>query len=117
MQSLVCDVRYGLRTLRQSPGFAIAAVVTLGLGIGASTAIFSMFDAFLLRLLPVKQPRQLAVIGRMDAYGKTGREFPYSVFEQFRDRNRSLAGIFAYDATRSQPHGARRSRSSSTAIS
>jgi predicted permease len=82
------DIRYALRTLRRSPGFSATALLTLALGIGANTAIFSLVDAFLLRSLPVKEPQELVLV-------RSG--FPYSTFEQFRDRNHCFSGIFAYD--------------------
>ena len=62
LEQLAQDVRYALRTLRRSPGFAAIVILTLGLGIGANTAIFSLMDQVLLRALPVERPGELVLI-------------------------------------------------------
>jgi predicted permease len=78
------DLRFGARQLRKNPGFTTVAVLTLALGIGANTAIFSLMDHVLLRLLPVRNPQELAVVKRA---------FSYPEYERLRDLNRVFSGI------------------------
>jgi predicted permease len=87
-ENFLQDVRYALRTLRKNRGFTLTALLALGLGVGANAAIFGLVDAFLLRLLPVRNPQALILIDR---------GFSYATFEQLRDRNHSFSGMFAYD--------------------
>jgi predicted permease len=92
VEHVLRDVRYAARTLAAMPAFSIVAVLTLGLGIGANAAIFSVMNAVLLRPLPVDSPEQLVTVGR------GGSELPlhsYPDYRDFRDRNTVLAGVAA----------------------
>jgi predicted permease len=97
METLFQDLRVSLRRLRKTPGFALIAVLSLALGIGANTAIFSLVNTALLRPLPVEKPGQLVFLN--NAAEKGDRNFPtlsYPNYRDFRDRNDVLAGLFAY---------------------
>jgi putative ABC transport system permease protein len=92
---LLQDLRHGARMLLKSPGFTLIAVITLALGIGANTAIFSLVNSILLRQLAFRQPEQLVwVDSRRLASGKYSFTLPD--FIDYRDQNRSLSGIAAY---------------------
>ena len=95
MQTFLQDLRYSLRRLRRSPGFAAVAVATLGLGIGANTAILSVFNTVLLRPLPYPEAERLTVIWGYHA--QIGREVAsYPDFQDWREQSRSfgrMAGI------------------------
>ena len=73
LQDVLQDVRYGLRMLRRHPGFAAVAIATLAIGIGASTATFSIADAVLMRPLPVQEQRNLSVLWGVDPAVGAGR--------------------------------------------
>src|SRR6476646_6469103 len=85
------DLHYAARTLRRSPGFLLVSVMSLALGIGATTAIFSLIDAVMLRPLPVREPQRLVQITRLRANGKPG-VVSFPLFQYFRDNLKSLAG-------------------------
>ena len=95
MKNILKDVRHGLRTLLRQPAFTVVAVITLALGIGANTAIFSLVNAVLLRALPFQNPEQLASVSRAaDAGGLPGLAgFQYLAW---KDRSTSFDGIAAY---------------------
>ncbi|HXX22423.1 MAG TPA: ABC transporter permease [Terriglobia bacterium] len=98
LETLFQDVRYGLRMLRKNPGFTAVAVLTLALGIGANTAIFSLLDAVLLRLLPVEKPEQLAQVTRRSPRGDDSIStiFTNPLWEQVRDQQQVFSGVFAF---------------------
>ena len=92
------DLRYAARTLVSAPGFTLIVVLTLGLGIGANTAIFSLTDQLLLRLLPVRSPERLVVLDGPGAFqGRTFNNgtFSYPMYRDFRDQNSVFDGVLA----------------------
>jgi predicted permease len=105
MRTLLQDLRYAVRLLLKNPGFAVVAVLTLALGIGANTAIFSVLNSVLLRALPVPNPEELSVLTDPDSHGATfggeGGErslLAYSEFQYLRDHNGVFSHIFAADS-------------------
>jgi len=114
VQSLYQDLRYGIRQLLKSPGFTTVAVLSLALGIGANTALFSLVDAVLLKMLPVRKPEELALFkwangqrGISFAHTGTilreagtglsvGTSFSLPAFELMRTRTQTLSDLFAF---------------------
>jgi len=91
------DVRFGVRMMIKNPGFSITAILTLALGIGGNVAIFTIFNAVLLRPLPYADPQKLVTLG-VARKGELETVNPFSIvrFEMIRDRSRSFAGVAAY---------------------
>src|SRR5579863_5208820 len=98
MQNLWADLRFCFRAFRKAPVFTAVAVVSLALGIGANTAIFTLLDQVLLRLLPVKDPQQLTLFtmrGRHYGSNWGGNMISYPMFRDFQDHNEVFSGMFA----------------------
>src|SRR6266542_3059624 len=97
MRTLWQDLHYGARTLLKKPGFTLIAVLTLALGIGVNTALFTVFDAFVLKPLPLKDPDSIVKIyGRMPD-GSRYRLFSYLDYLDYRDRNHVFEGLVAFN--------------------
>jgi hypothetical protein len=94
MGSLIQDLRFALRQLGRAPSFAITAVLTLALGIGANTAIFSLVNSFLLKPLPVENPRQIAELALSQSHGPLLPVFSWQEFKQIRAQSsRSFSDV------------------------
>lgn len=110
LESAAADVRYALRALRASPGFAFVTILSLALGIGANTAIFSLINTVVLESLPVKDPQQLLDVTTRDGNSRQGESlanlgnpiFTNPIWEQIRDGvgKEVFSGVFAYADTR-----------------
>jgi len=97
MTGLFQDVRYALRHLRKSPGFTAVAVLTLGLGIGLNSAIFTLFDALTLRPLPISDPDAVVnVYQRIQDEAGSYRSFSYPEYVALRQSNAVFSGLIAY---------------------
>src|SRR5690348_5184565 len=104
------DIRYAARQLRKAPVFTIVAVLTLALGIGANTAIFTLLDQALIRSLPVSHPEQLVRLrytgespGHTNTYGGDDNDFfSYPMYRDLRDKNTAFAALIANDEQKVQ---------------
>jgi predicted permease len=117
VQTFFQDLRYAVRMLRRAPGFAAVVIVSLALGIGANTAIFSAIDAVMLRMLPVEEPQQLVMLEwhapkwpqkyvedlegssfGNDREGQSSYSFTYRQYQQFKNQNHVFSSTFAFAA-------------------
>ena len=89
------DLRFGARMLMKKPGFTLIAILTLALGIGLNTALFTIFDAFVLKPLPLKDADSIVNITRRNREGERNRLFSYLDYLDYRDRNTVFAGLVA----------------------
>lgn len=96
MGNLLQDIKYGLRMLWKNPGFTLVAVITMALGIGANTTIFSIVNAILLRPLPVAQPERLVNVHSTSPDGSSFHSFSYPDYVDYRDQNEVFDGLTAY---------------------
>lgn len=96
METLFKDIRYGVRMLLKSPGFTIVAVLSLALGIGANTAVFSLVSTFLFAPLPVDEPSRLVTISTSDAKNPGPLPTSHLNFLDYRDKNEAFSDILAY---------------------
>jgi hypothetical protein len=96
--SLALDLRYTLRTLRRDPGFATFAVLIIGLGIGASSTLFSVVNTLLLRPLPFREPDRLTWVANHDTAGLSGQTTQVGYIIDLRQRSRSFSDLGAYMA-------------------
>jgi predicted permease len=100
LDKLLRDVRFGLRSMRQSPGFAVTAILTLALGMGANTAVFSVMNAVLLRSLPVPDPQRVVYLHTSNPPRRTGtidsqETFSYPVYDALRKQS-NVINVIAY---------------------
>src|SRR5271157_3178277 len=96
LDTILQDLSYALRALRSSPGFAAVAILSLALGIGANTAIFSLIDSVMLKTLPVQHPEELLQVTTVQYHDA----FSNPLWEQVRDRQDVFTSVFAFSLTR-----------------
>src|SRR5258708_5395883 len=105
MESMFQDMRFGLRQLRLNPLFALVAVLSLALGVGANTAVFQLIDAIRLQQLPVSNPKQLALLDfpknarRPGQWSTRSARFSYDLWDEIRHRQDAFSDIIAWSAT------------------
>src|SRR5215510_10269459 len=107
------DLRYGARTLRKSPAFAIVVIITLSLGVGANTAIFSVVSTVLLQPLPIKEGARIVEL-RIQSQQNALSDFPYPDFTELRDRAGDSIDLFAYRIGESVTLGASPAKTETT---
>ena len=95
--NLMQDFQYALRQLRKNPGFAVVAVITLALGVGANTAVFSVVDAVMLRPLPYYQPDRLIEVESVNTHNPQPSAVCYPDFFDWRSKNRTLSNLVSYN--------------------
>jgi predicted permease len=110
LEGLLQDMLYGLRAMLRSPGITIVALLSLALGIGANTALFSLMDAVMLRSLPVKNPQQLVLLGKADSSGitddfGTSQLYSYPFYRELRKQNQVFSETAAIFSMRNDVHG------------
>ena len=105
LERLGQDLRYAMRMMRKSPGFTAVAVLSLALGIGANTAIFSLVNAVMLRSLPVQDPHRLVLFGEGRAVGindslpdGSPQLFSYPFYREVQRKNEVFSGVAAMES-------------------
>jgi predicted permease len=110
LETFLQDAEYGVRSMLRTPAITFVALMSLALGIGANTAIFSFIDAVMLRSLPVRDPKQLVKLGDRDASGITDsfaatQLYSYPFYRRFRSKNAVFSDTAAYYSMTNHPHG------------
>src|SRR6185437_9421342 len=110
LETFLQDAGYGMRSMLRTPAITTVALISLALGIGANTAIFSFIDAVMLRSLPVRDPQQLVKLGDRDASGitdsfATTQLYSYPFYRRFQQKNAVFSDTAAYYSMTNHPHG------------